>query len=181
MTNSPRIGSLKRFGVVAAAFAAIIMVAGGSVGASAASKGTVFSKLSGKWKCVRGSCWIRPVNGAKERVGCRVRYKVGTRGKSITQSIDCRGSIRMTSSAKIKLRKRNRVSGKWTSYNNNSGRSSGDASGSTTSSKLYVGITSRKGSRGAMRATVSGKRHVVTLYKRKGGKNYVVGRLSLKR
>ncbi len=176
-----RDGSWKYSGMVMAVFAAVLMVVMGPSVASAASKDTVFSKLSGGWKCVRGGCWVRPVNGAKERVGCRVRYKVGSGGKSITQSINCRGSIKMTARAKVKLRKRNRVSGSWSSYNNHTGHSSGSASGSTTSSKLYVGITSNEGSRGAMRATVSGKRHVVTLYQRKNGKNHVVGRLSLRR
>lgn len=173
----------KRFGLIIAAFAAVIMVTGGASGVSAASKskGNPFPKLKGNWKCVRGGCWIRPVGGDKERVGCRVKYRVGSGAKSLTQSINCRGSIKMTATAKIRLKKRNRVSGSWTSYNNHTGRSSGGVSGSTTSSKLYVGISSKDGSRGAMSATVSGRRHKVTLYQVKNGKRHVVGRLSLRR
>lgn len=167
--------------MIAALFAAVVMVAGGASSANAASKGNPFTKLKGKWKCVRGGCWVRPVGGDKERVGCRVRYKVGSGGKSISQSINCRGSIKMTASAKVRLRKRNRVSGSWTSYNNHTGRTSGRASGSTTSSKLHVRISAKDGSRGAMRATVKGSRHKVILYQTKNGKRHVVGRLSLKR
>jgi hypothetical protein len=171
----------RRVGLVAAAFAAVVMVAGGASVASAAGKGNPFPKLKGTWKCVRGGCWIRPVGGAKERVGCRVRYKVGSGSKSIAQSINCRGSIKMTASAKVRLKKNNRVSGSWSSYNNHTGRTSGGASGNTTSSKLYVGISAANGFRGAMRAVISGKRHTVTLYQRKNGKRHIVGRLSLRR
>ena len=173
--------NLNKAGLMIAAFAAVLMVAGGSSGVSAASKGNPFPKLKGNWKCVRGGCWIRPVNGDKERVGCRVKYKVGSGGKSITQSINCRGSIKMTATAKVRLRKNNRVSGSWTSYNNHTGRSSGGASGSATARKLFVGISSKDGSRGAMSASVSGKRHKVILYQVKNGKRHVVGRLSLRR
>lgn len=173
--------NLRSFGLIAAAFAAFVLVAGAPNVADAASKGNPFSKLKGKWKCTRGGCWIRPIGGSKERVGCRVRYKVGKRGKSITQSIKCRGSIKMTANAKVKLRKRNRVSGSWNSYNNHTGRTSGGASGSTTSTKLFVGISASNGFRGAMRATISGRKHKVTLYQSKNGKRHVVGRLSLRR
>ncbi len=169
------------FGLIAAAFAALVMVGAGATGASAASKGNPFPKLKGSWKCVRGGCWIRPVSGSKERVGCRVKYRVGKGGKSIRQSINCRGSIKMTANAKIRLKKRNRVSGSWTSYNNHTGRKSGGVSGTTTSSRLFVGIASKDGSRGAMSATVSGKRHKVKLYQTKNGKRHLVGLLSLKR
>ncbi len=181
MMTMSGMSSSKRFGLIAAVFAALTMVAGGASGASAASKGNPFLKLKGNWKCLRGGCWIRPVNGDKERVGCRVKYRVGAGGKSITQSINCRGSIKMTAKAKVRLRKKSRVSGSWTSYNNHTGRKSGGASGSTTSSRLYVGILSKDGSRGAMSATVKGKRHKVKLYQTKNGKRHLVGLLSLKR
>ncbi len=167
--------------MLAAIVAVMAMIAGGTQTANAASKGNPFPKLKGSWKCVRGGCWVRPVGGAKERVGCRVRYNVGSGGRSIAQSINCRGSIKMTAKASVKMRKGNRVSGKWSSYNNHTGRTSGGASGRTTSSKLYVSISSATGFRGAMRAKVSGKRHVVTLYQTKNGKRHVVGKLALRR
>ncbi len=176
-----RISIQGRLGLVAAVLAALAMVSGGATSASAGAKGNPFPKLKGKWKCVRGGCWIRPVGGAKERVGCRVRYKVGGGGKSLTQSINCRGSIKMTANAKVRLKKNNRVSGSWTSYNNHTGRISGGASGTTTSTRMHMGISTSSGFRGAMRATVSGSRHKVTLYQVKNGKRHVVGRLSLRR
>ena len=170
-----------RFGLIAAAFAAIMMIAGGASNASAASKGNPFPKLKGNWKCARGGCWVRPVGGKKERVGCRVKYRVGSGGNSISQSINCRGSIKLTASASVRRKKNGRVSGSWTSYNNHSGRSSGGASGSTTSTNLFVGISSKGGGRGAMRATISGNSHRVTLYKTQAGKRHIIGVLSLRR
>ena len=171
----------RRFGLASALLAALLMITAGASTADAASKGNPFPKLKGGWKCVRGGCWIKPVGGAKERVGCRVRYKVGSGGRSISQSINCRGSIKMTASSKVNLKKNNRVSGSWTSYNNHTGRVSGGASGTTTSSRLQIGISGSKGFRGAMRASIGGKGHKVTLYQTKNGKRHVVGRLSLRR
>ncbi|MCF6199070.1 MAG: hypothetical protein L3J67_06665 [Hyphomicrobiaceae bacterium] len=175
--------SVKRamsFGFAASALSVMLMVAGGASSANAASK-SPFPKLKGSWKCVRGGCWIRPVGGSKERVGCRVRYKVSSGGRTIRQAINCRGSIKMTANAKISMRSNGRVSGSWTSYNNHTGRISGGASGTVNARKLFVGVSSSKGYRGAMRAVVSGKRHTVTLYQTKNGKRHIVGRLSLKR
>jgi len=175
------IWKIASLGMGTAALSVMLIVAGGTGLANAASKGSPFPKLKGNWKCVRGGCWIRPVGGAKERVGCRVRYRVGAGGRSIRQAIQCRGSIKMTANAKVSMKSRGRVAGSWTSYNNHTGRVSGGASGTASSSKLYVGLSSNKGYRGAMRAVISGKRHIVTLYQTKNGRRNIVGRLSLKR
>ncbi len=180
MTNSS-VSKKWWFGIMAALFGIVITGAGYTPVAQAASKGNPFPKLKGKWKCVRGGCWVKPIGGDRERVGCRVRYKLGAGGKTITQSINCRGSIKLTAKAKVTLKRNNRVSGSWTSYNNHTGRVSGGASGVTTASKLSVGISSSKGFRGAMRATLNGSRHLVTLYQVRNGKRHMVGRLSLKR
>ncbi len=180
--NKTAFARTKSFGLLLAAFATVALVSAGNIAiVEAAERGNPFPKLKGTWKCVRGGCWIRPVGGAKERVACRVRYKVSGGGRSIAQSINCRGSIKMTASAKVGFKKRNRVAGSWTSYNNHTGRISGGASGTAGANKLFVGISSSKGFRGAMRATISGKRHNVTLYQSKNGKRHVVGRLSLRR
>jgi len=171
--------SLLRLLVACAALT--LMSVGGAGVASAASKGNPFPKLKGNWKCLRGGCWMRPIGGARERVACRVKYKVGGGGKTLAQRINCRGSIRMNANANVRMRKRSRLSGSWTSYNNHSGRVKGGASGNATSNKVFVGISGTKGFRGAMRAVINGKRHRVTLFQTKNGKRYVVGRLSLRR
>lgn len=171
---------MPRFGFLAAVLSLGLMIVGGVSSAGAAGGGNPFPKLKGNWKCVRGGCWVRPVGGAKERVGCRVRYKVGSGGRSIAQTINCRGSIRVSANARVRMRGNGRVAGSWTSYNSHTGRVSGGASGTVSANRLFVGI-SAKGYRGAMRAIISGRRHTVNLYQTKNGRRYQVGRLSLRR
>lgn len=163
----------------------LAVVAGGFVAGSvapvaAADAGSVFQKLAGNWKCERGGCWVKPV-GAKvaERLGCRVNY--GVSGANLTQSINCKGSIQLNATSKLAL-SGNKVSGNWSSYNNQTGRMNGSASGSVTDNRMSVGITANDGQSGAMRAVVGGSgAHTVELYQVRSGKRYKVGQLALTR
>jgi hypothetical protein len=149
--------------------------------ASMAAAKTPFDKLRGGWKCVRGGCWLKPVEGKRERVNCRVRYNVSNGGMNMAQSINCRGSFRMTASSKVSLSRSGRLTGSWTSFNNHTGRISGGASGRARGDKIFVGISGTGGYRGAMRAVIGGSGHRVTLFQVHNGRRYVVGRLSLRR
>jgi hypothetical protein len=154
------------------------LLAGSPAPVEAADSG-VFQKLAGNWKCQRGGCWVKPV-GAKvaERLGCRVNY--GVSGASLTQSINCKGSIQLTANSKLS-QQGNRVSGSFTSFNNQTGRINGSASGVVTDSRMSVGITADDGKTGAMRATIGTDSQVVELYEVRSGKRYKVGQLSLTR
>lgn len=164
------------FGLAAAALAASVALVGGSPEARADK---LLDQLAGNWKCQSGGCWVRPVGGVKERVGCRVNYAVS--GSNMSQSINCKGSIQLTANSKM-AKSGERVSGSWSSYNNHTGRISGSASGVATGNRISVGITANDGKTGAMRANIDGNnRHTVTLYQNEGGKRHVVGILTLSR
>lgn len=148
--------------------------------APAVGKGNPFPLLDGNWKCVRGGCWVRPVGGVKERVGCRVNYKIEA-DVSLSQSINCKGSIQLTASSKVTRSQDGSVSGDWTSFNNHTGRLTGSATGVAEIDRITVGITSKDGKLGAMRTTIGEKSHTVKIYETVNGKQHQIGNLSLSR
>jgi len=146
-----------------------------------AEKGGVFAKMSGKWKCSTGGCWVKPVDGKKERVACRVNYDVSNGGKTLKQKINCKGGIKLTASSKLYLESGGKVTGDWSSYNSHTGRVKGGATGIARSNKLSLGISGTAGFLGAMRVNVSGKTLTVSLFETRNGKRHQIGKLKLKR
>lgn len=112
---------------VAAAAAALLAMLGsaGAAMAECSSGGTALMKnLSGGWKG-RGS--VTPLNGAEERLSCRISYS-GT-GPALSQNINCAGTdYKFTASANVKCAG-DRITGSWQDQVGSSGGVNGSISG----------------------------------------------------
>lgn len=128
-----------------------------SSGSSARSAGNPFPALKGWWK---GPGTVSPGNGAKERVICRVTYKLSGNGRNISQKINCAGTdFRFKAVGDLKLR-----AGKLTgSFIEERFNVSGQVSGSVRSSGYRVNLTSKQ-FKGRLSVTLRGKRkHTITI------------------
>ena len=119
-------GCLRFYGL-ALALTFVFLLGMPSSEALAASKGNPFFALKGWWK---GPGTISLGNGAKEKIICRVTYRLSKRGTAIAQQINCAGTdFRFSAFGDLKY-SRGRLSGSFREEMFNvSGKLSGTAGG----------------------------------------------------
>ncbi len=138
------------------ALATLALLAPGASAPSRAASDNPFSMLSGTWK---GWGWIELWSGDKERLRCKVVYKVSGRGKRASQAllcastsykVDARGTLRISAG---------RVSGTWAE----SGFGvEGSVSGTAKGKMILLGLVGAKFT-AAMAISVDRCRQTVTI------------------
>ena len=114
--------------------AAILLICLGVQSVNAGSE-TLFQRLSGDWS---GWGWIEFASGDRERIRCRVSYRLRGSGNRLSQKLRCAStSFNIDGSADLK-NDNGRISGQWREKTYNS---EGRVSGQATSNYMSVRLT----------------------------------------
>jgi hypothetical protein len=119
-----------------------------------ASPDNPFEQLAGYWK---GSGDVAVVGGNRERIICRVTYRVS--GSNVSQNMNCAGSDYKLQTVSQLTYANGRISGSWTESNFDA---AGDVDGVARGNTIHANITGNKFS-GRMSISISGRSHTVNL------------------